>query len=171
MEPRVVGLGAWCDVVTEDEFRQQLSARAAPSEVDEPAGAGDAEPRPALWRPRPDEIEAEVALFRRGASFRVVEFATLADGRRLTLAEDRGFGIGGPPPTELWAGLTLEQLESDVLTTVLPDEEDTEDEHPWEWLAGCLAALGVQASAEELRNLPYEVVFSERLRAKIPAGG
>jgi len=50
---------------------------------------------------------------------------------------------------------------------VLPDDDDTQDEHPWEWLAGLIRAHGVEATAEELRLLPYDVVFSERLRARL----
>jgi hypothetical protein len=53
--------------------------------------------------------------------------------------------------------LTLEQLERDVRTTVLPDDDDTQDEHPWEWLAELLRVHGIEATAEELRLLPYDL--------------
>jgi hypothetical protein len=105
-----------------------------------------------------------VAEFRRVASFRVHEFAELADGRRLTLNTDRGFSLSGP--LDIWAKLTLETLEADVRTTVLPDE-DTGEEHPWDWPSERLRALGVDVSPEQLRELPYEVEFSERLRARM----
>jgi hypothetical protein len=164
----VVGLGAWCDFVTEDEYRHQLEEQASlPDEVDEEADRRHLEPRPAVWWPGPDEIEAEIRHFRRGISFRVVEFATLANGRRLTLDEGRGFGMSGPPPVDLWADLTLEGLEADVRSTVLPDDDDTQDDHDWEWLAECLRGLGAQVSPHDLQGLPYDVVFSERLRARI----
>jgi len=94
----------------------------------------------------------------------VHEFADLDDGRRLTLHEERGFTTSGQ-----WRYLTLENLERDVRTTVLPDDDDTQDEHPWEWLAGLLQSRGVEATAEELRLLPYHVEFSERLRARLEA--
>jgi hypothetical protein len=61
----------------------------------------------------------------------------------------------------------LDDLERDVRTTVLPDDDDTEDEHPWEWLAELLHVRGVDATVEELRLVPYDVVFSERLRARL----
>ena len=48
-------------------------------------------------------------------------------------------------------------------TTVLPDDDDTQDEHPWERLSELLQVHGVEATAQELRLLPYDVVFSERL--------
>jgi hypothetical protein len=164
----VVGLGAWCDFVTEDEYRHHLQEQASlPDEVDEAADRSQLEPRPAVWRPNPDEIEAEIRHFRRGISFRVVEFATLADGRRLTPDEDRGFGMSGPPLADLLADLTLEGLEADVRSTVLPDNDDTQDEHDWEWLAECLRNSGVQVSPHDLQGLPYDVAFSERLRARM----
>jgi hypothetical protein len=128
--------------VTEDEYRQRLVRDGWPAE----------------------EIENLVEDFKRGVSFDVHEFADLADGRRLTLHKERGFTTSGQ-----WRYLTLENLERDVRTTVLPDDNDTEDEHPWEWLAGLLYALGVQATVEALRLLPYSVEFSERLRARLAA--
>ena len=142
----VVGLGAWCDFVTEDEYRQRLVRDGWPA----------------------DEVENLVEDFKRGVSFDVHEFADLADGRRLTLHEERGFTTG-PAQSDPWRYLTLEHLERDVRTTVLPDDDDTQDEHPWEWLAGLLHVHGVEATAEELRLLPYDVVFSERLRARVVA--
>lgn len=54
---------------------------------------------------------------------------------------------------------------------MLPDEDDTQDEHPGRGLAERLRALGVQALPRDLKGLPYEVVFSERLRARIVADG
>jgi hypothetical protein len=146
----VVGLGAWCDFVTEDEYRQRLVRDGWPA----------------------DEVETLVEDFKRGVSFDVHEFAELADGRRLTLHTDRGFtGVtmasSGPAPSDQWRSLTLEELERDVRTTVLPDDDDTQDEHPWEWLATLLHARGVEATAQELGLLPYDVEFSERLRARL----
>ena len=136
----VTGLGARCDFVTEDEYRQRLIRDGWPAE----------------------EIEDLVEDFKQGVSFDVHEFADLADGRRLTLHEERGFTTSGQ-----WRYLTLENLERDVRTTVLPDDDDIEDEHPWEWLATLLHARGVEATAEALRLLPYDVEFSERLRARL----
>ena len=144
----VVGLGAWCDFVTEDEYRQRLVRDGWP----------------------PDEVENLVEESKRGVSFDVHEFAELDDGRCLTLHEERGFTTsGGPAPSDMWRYLTLEHLERDVRTTVLPDDDDTQDEHPWEWLVELLHIHGVEATTEELRVLPYEIVFSERLRARVAA--
>lgn len=108
-------------------------------------------------------------------SFRVEEFAVLADGRRLRLHRERGFGttvhvVGGTPGQVLdhWEHVTLSGLERDVLTTVLPDDDEPADEHPYKWLAGLVRAHGVEVSADELRAVPYEVKFSDRLRARVP---
>jgi hypothetical protein len=147
----VVGLGAWCDFVTEDGYRQRLVRDGWPT----------------------DEVETLIEDFKRGVSFVVHEFAELADGRRLTLHEERGFtGVTmasrGPAPSDQWRYLTLENIERDERIAVLPDD-DSQDDHPWEWLAGLLHVHGIVATAEELLLLPYDVVFSERLRARVVA--
>ncbi len=130
MSTQVVRLGAWCDVVTEDEL---------------------------------------------GVSFRVEEFAVLGDGRRLILHADRGFEVRshrfGATPVDPWTALTAEQLRTDVYTTVLPDDaEESGEEHAWGWLSALLRARGVVSPPEELRVLPYDVVFSERLRLRLMPG-
>jgi hypothetical protein len=166
----VVRLGAWCDFVTEDEYRQRLVRHGGTQKG--PLVSGDV-PVPSELPSWPGEaIENLVEDFKQGISFDVHEFADLDDGRRLTLHEERGFTISlrastGPAPSDQWRYLTLEHLERDVLTTVLPDDDDTQDEHPWEWLAGLIRAHGVEATADEVRVLPYDVVFSERLRARL----
>jgi hypothetical protein len=112
----------------------------------------------------------------RQLTLRVAEFAVLSDGRRLTLHDERGFDTRlsgtGDAPVDPWDRLSLEQLERNVRTTVLGDDaEATGDEHPWEWLAGLLRASGVDASPGELARLPYDVVFSPRLRQQLSDPG
>jgi len=134
----VVRLAAWCDCVTEDEYRDELSRSSLP-----PVAVADA-----------------LVHFRRGGgAFRVQEFAVLADGRRLPLGDELGFSGG--------TYVTLEGLEADVRTTVLPDDDETDDEHPWAWLAGDLRRHGVDTTAEQLEQLPYDVEFSRRLLARV----
>ena len=161
----VVRLGAWCDFETEEEARLRFLAGTAerddgPETVDEDAG-----PRPGRYIPLP----GVPVLSPGGIHFRVDEFAVLSDGRRIRLHAERGFTLsGGADP---WEFLTLENLEADVRTTVLPDDaEDTGEDHPWDWLSGLLRAQGVDASAEQLRTAPYDVEFSDRLRARFDAG-
>jgi hypothetical protein len=97
----------------------------------------------------------------------VHEFAELADGRRVTLHTDRGFGVSGPQlPTaaDPLAGMTAEDIEQAARTTVLPDEDDPADDHPYEWLSELLRQRGLVVTTESLRAAPYTVEFSERLR-------
>ena len=109
-------------------------------------------------------------------SFRVTEFADLADGRRLVLRADRGFGSrlhgpGADEPGAAWRHETLAGLVADVLTTVLPDDaEETGEDHPWEELAGLLGDRGVAVGADELRRVPYVVELGDRVRARLPSG-
>ncbi|MGB0112886.1 MAG: hypothetical protein WBP59_06665 [Ilumatobacteraceae bacterium] len=101
-------------------------------------------------------------------SFRISEFAVRSDGERVVLHAERGYSTrsstGG-----LWAWLTAETITRGVLTTVLPDE-DTGDDHPWEWLAGLARARALQATADDLRRVPYEVVLTDRVRKRLLNG-
>jgi hypothetical protein len=124
---RIAGLGAWCDVLPEEQ------SSASPGSV----------------------------------SFVVHEFALLADGRRVTLHSERGFAVSGPRrPTvaDPLAGLTAESIEADVRTTVLPDDDDSEDQHPYEWLRELLLRQGIAVTTTTLRSVPYTIELSERLR-------
>ncbi len=106
----------------------------------------------------------------RAQSFDVSEFVTLEDGRRVLL-HDGGRGLtigirstGTSKPPDVRRRLTLEQLTSDVLTVVLPDDEDDTEPHPWSWLSGLARARGLDVTADDLRELPYDVVFTDELR-------
>lgn len=161
----MVRLGAWCDIETEDEARQRFLTEAADDGDEYEAVDGRRSPGPGRFVPGP----GMPVLSPGGISFRVEEFAVLADGRRLRLHAERGFTLSaGVDP---WQYLTLENLEADVRTTVLPDDaEDTGEDHPWEWLCELLRGQGIEASPEELRVLRYDVEFSDRLRDRVPAG-
>lgn len=145
----VVALGAWCDVVTEDEHRDELIAKGITGQL----------------------FDEEMHHARGRASFDVSEFAVLADGRCLTLhAGERGFdswsSTGDP-----WAHASVESVEADVLNTVLPDDDDTDDEHPWEWLVELLGTHGVRTSVDHLRSVPHVVELSDRLVARLNPSG
>jgi hypothetical protein len=144
----VLKLGAWCDLHSEAEYREELIARGMPDQ----------------------QIRQDIKAFKRSAAFRVSEFALLSDGRRVTLHNERGFNSwssSGDP----WSHLTLEGVAADVLTTVLPDDGDPQEEHPWEWLAELLTAHGVEVSSDELRSLPYVIEYSDRLLARLALRG
>ncbi len=103
--------------------------------------------------------------------FKVSEFVDLEDGRRVLLHDGgRGLMTSGVRTTSGWRapdvrwGLTLEGLTSDVLTVVLPDDENDTEPHPWSWLADLARARGLDMTADDLRELRYEVVFTDELR-------
>jgi hypothetical protein len=110
---------------------------------------------------RPDDARAE--------SFSVSEFVTLEDGRRVILHEDRGFttalrSTGRSDPGELREHMTIESLTRDVLNVVLPDDDEPVEDHPWSWLADLARARGLDVTADDLRSLPYEVTFTDKVR-------
>lgn len=99
-------------------------------------------------------------------SFSVSEFATLENGRRVLLHEDRGFTIGWRSTGEPHSGgapvnETRDTITQTVLTVVLPDDDECTEEHPWPWLAELARARGLDVTAEDLRGLPYEVVLTD----------
>jgi hypothetical protein len=104
--------------------------------------------------------------------------AVLEDGRRLLLLDDRGWAstLGGAGATEvadIWA-LTSERDIAEMTRVVVgPDEPfggrsqgDMETDH-WNALAEKLRADGVVVDAGELRQLPHDVVLSDRLLARL----
>jgi hypothetical protein len=115
-----------------------------------------------------DFVPERQALASRGSvSIDVREFAVLGDGRRITLHTDRGFAVSGPrrpTPSDPLAGMTAAEIELHARTTVLPDEDDPADDHPYERLADLLHQHGVVATPGSLRAVPYTVEFSDRLR-------
>ena len=89
----------------------------------------------------------------------------LADGRRVLLLNDRGYGA-----TCAWKETTLADVEFQVRTVVGPDEpydgltwSDMESAH-WQALAAVARANGVPVEAEDLQRLRHDVIISERVR-------
>lgn len=102
------------------------------------------------------------------SSYIVSEFLETAGGSRLVLHSERGFSstlVGGDDDACWVDHLSIETLLADVLTTVLPDDDDDGAEHPWEWLAALAAGQGLTVAPEQLQAVPYEVEFSPRLLA------
>jgi hypothetical protein len=58
-----------------------------------------------------------------------------------------------------------------VLTVVLPDGDETEDEHPWPWLVSLLAEHGVTAAEDDLRAVPYVVELGPLLQRRLADAG
>ncbi len=97
--------------------------------------------------------------------------AVLADGRRVLLLDDRGWGISGPP--DVWASTSMEELDFTARTVVGPDEPPAGRTHQeeaarhWAALAVTLQRQGVAVEGSELPRLPHDVVLSERLLARL----
>jgi hypothetical protein len=164
----VVALGAWCDL--------------EPPEEDDTTPGGFARASARFgWSPVPP---GEARATPGGAHFRVHEFAILADGRRVTIRDDLGFSSwsrryeddsGKTEKLNPWDHMTRESVQHDVRKVVLPDDGDSADEHPYEWLRELLLRQGIETSVEQLRSVPYTVEFSDRperrLRDKRPSDG
>ena len=104
--------------------------------------------------------------------------AVLDDGRRVLLLDGCGWteslrGAGSSGVDDLWS-LTQERHVVETARMVVgPDEafggltqHDMETGH-WATLAETLRANGVSADADELRQLPHDVVLSDELRARL----
>jgi hypothetical protein len=94
-------------------------------------------------------------------SFSVTEFVVLQDGRRVVL-DNRGFTLGSNAGPD-HADLTPQIMRRQVLNVVLPDDDESEDDHPWSWLAELAGRQGIEVTANELKELQYEVVLADRV--------
>ncbi|WP_037065544.1 hypothetical protein [Pseudonocardia acaciae] len=101
--------------------------------------------------------------------------AELADGRRVPLLHDRGWGESyahGSRP-DSWAEKSVADIERTARVVVGPDEpsegfsRDDMDAGHWTHLAETLRNQGVVIDPRELRRLPHDVVLSQWLRARI----
>jgi hypothetical protein len=107
--------------------------------------------------------------------------AVLEDGRRVVLLDDRGWSeaLGGASANEvadIWALTSEQDIAETARVVVGPDEpfdgrsqDDMETDH-WNALAEDLHAHGVVVEAEELRQLPHDVVLSKALLARLGRG-
>jgi hypothetical protein len=108
--------------------------------------------------------------------------AVLDDGRHVVLLDDRGWtsalrGAGVNEDTDAWRFASEREIVDTARVVVGPDEpfgdrtqHDMERDH-WRFLAGKLAAAGIVVDAAELRELPHDVVLSERLRTRLGGTG
>lgn len=102
-------------------------------------------------------------------SIRVRFELELADGRRLLLLNDRGWGCSGT-----WSELTMEEIVMNARGVVGPDEppqgRSREEQANLYWAAmhRILQRQGVTLGEDELRQLPHDVEISDRLLARVP---
>ena len=107
--------------------------------------------------------------------------AVLDDGSRLLLLDDRGWtqalrGPGANGVDDLWALTSEADIAETTRVVVGPDEpyggrsqDDMETDH-WNALADTLRTRGVVIDGSELRQLPHDVVLSDRLVARLGRG-
>lgn len=107
--------------------------------------------------------------------------AVLEDGSRVLLLDDRGWtqalrGAGANGVDDLWVLTPEHDVVETTRVVVGPDEpyggrnqDDMETDH-WNALAENLHRHGVVADAGELRQLPHDVVLSDRLLARLGRG-
>ncbi|MFI6761926.1 hypothetical protein ACIBF5_22570 [Micromonospora sp. NPDC050417] len=86
----------------------------------------------------------------------------------MMLHAERGFSIaarstGAPGNGAIPLHETRDGITQNVLITVLPDDDECTQAHPWAWLAELARARGLDVTSEELRGLPYEVVLTDRV--------
>jgi hypothetical protein len=103
--------------------------------------------------------------------------AVLANGRRVVLLDGRGWTESlrgsGADDMDVWATSSAAGIAETARAVVGPDEayggrsQSEMDTGHWTTLAETLRAQGVDASADDLRRLPHDVVLSDRLQARL----
>jgi hypothetical protein len=108
-------------------------------------------------------------------SYSALHEAVLADGSRVTVLDDRGWSGSSSDGRDY--PIDPEEIDRTARFVVGPDEpygdetqQEAEDSY-WAYLARILESKGVTAGAEELRQLPHDVVFGERLAAHLEEQG
>ena len=104
-----------------------------------------------------------------GLSFSVSEWVEV-DGRRVTLHEGFGFTSVLSTHDDPWEHCTADLVESGVLSTVLPEEDDPDDadqDHPWTWLAELCAEQGVSTTPQQLSGVAYVVELGPELTRRL----
>lgn len=96
--------------------------------------------------------------------------AELADGNRVLLLNDRGWGSSA-----VWAATSVEDIQETTRMVVGPDEpfdgrshEDMAADH-WTTLQQILHRQGVVIDVADLRRLPHDIVLSRRLLVRVGA--
>lgn len=92
----------------------------------------------------------------------------LADGRRVLLLDDRGWGSSGG-----WDAVSVAEVDQTARMVVGPDEpfggrsREEETVAHWEALARTARSQGVAVDAAVLRQLPHDVALSPQLLARL----
>lgn len=110
-------------------------------------------------------------------SFSVRQFVELENGRHVVI-DDRGFTQSSVRQLQVLedgrrvvlenaaparSGMTPDRMRQQALNVVLPDDDECEEAHPWLWLAEQARKQGIDVTADLLKELPYQVVLTQRL--------
>jgi hypothetical protein len=144
MTGELTALIAVCDVITSWQRYEQLRRQGLP----------------------PLAAASEVQQLASTAYCTVQEFGVRRDGVAIPLRRriEWGSRSNSPDPGAQWRYVTLESMRQQVLNVVIPDDaEQTGDTHPWNEFVETLKVAEIHTSVDELRKLPYNVVFAPRL--------
>ncbi len=120
--------------------------------------------------PRGPERSAEDPYDRHAMDLSALHLAVLADGRQVTLLDDRGWGAHGD---DIWRRTSVEEIHETARVVVGPDEASGRrsqadmDANHWGHLADILRRQSVIIDATELSRLPHEVELSQRLQTRL----
>jgi hypothetical protein len=95
----------------------------------------------------------------------------LDDGQQVLLLDDRGWGSGAA-----WTETSVETVRENARMVVGPDEpppgrsREAEADLHWSYLRKLAELQGIKIDADELRQLPHDVVIRPRLLARISGG-
>jgi hypothetical protein len=60
-----------------------------------------------------------------------------------------------------------DHTQHNALERSLPDDDDTGEDHPWDWLVELCRSQGIETTVDRLRAVPYQVVLSARVLARL----
>lgn len=148
----VTALRATCDLVTHDDYRDQLEA------MDFPAS----------------RLDRALADFDKNPSFTVTAVVVFDDAQEILWRDDRGFSVFafgfGVGEMDVWTTLSRDRLADAVRRGVMDDTVEGGRQERAE-LALLLRAHGMEVLPEQLAGVPFEVVFSERLTRRLDEVG
>jgi hypothetical protein len=145
---QVTLLLAVCDIVTPLEHYEELRSRGWAR-----AAAAD-----------------DAAEFGKGVHWVVQEVAHTRSGLVLALREELGWSgrLSSGSAADMWRHISAASITRDVLNVVLPDDtEESADPHPYARFMDSLATAGIKTTENDLRKIPYHVVFAPRLLRRL----
>jgi hypothetical protein len=100
----------------------------------------------------------------RGLQLALVQFADLADHRRITTEGSSRLTLS------LAAGVTRRDVHDEIRAFVFADEVEEDDpESPWAPLVEALAAAGIAVDPDVLSSLPFVIELDDEVTAALPS--